>query len=182
MIDLKHLAKKAKELGAAASAVIDTADIEFVPDFRAACEANTCGKYDKNWMCPPAVGPLEDLKAKALESSEGVVFQTVYPLEDSFDFEGMQQAETVHEKVFRSLFEYIESTPNVDTFLALNVGACKYCQECTYPDGKPCRFPEKAAASPEAYCIDVNALLTKYGIPYNNGTNTVSFVGLFLFK
>ena len=105
MIDLKRLADKAKELGAAASAMINTGDIEFVPDFRAACEANACGNYGKNWMCPPAVGPAEDLKEKVLEFSTGVIFQTVYPLEDSFDFDGMQEAETVQEKVFRALFQ-----------------------------------------------------------------------------
>ena len=182
MIDLTPLAQKAEELGAAASAVIHTADIEFVPDFRAACEANTCGNYDKNWMCPPAVGPFEALKERVLQLSEGVIFQTVYPLEDSFDFEGMQQAGTVHEKVFRALFEHIESTLNLSEFLPLSVGTCKHCKECRCLVGKPCPYPDKAVASLEAYCIDVNALLTQCGIPYNNGPNTVSYVGMFLFK
>ena len=59
---------------------------------------------------------------------------------------------------------------------------CKICKECTYPDGEECRFPDKAVASVEAYCIDVNALVTSCDIPYINGPNTVSFVGLFLFK
>ena len=51
----------------------------------------------------------------------------------------------------------------------------------TYPDGQECRYPDKAVASVEAYCIDANALLTRCQIPYNNGPDTVSFVGLFLF-
>jgi len=46
--------------------------------------------------------------------------------------------------------------------------------------GERCSYPGKAVASLEAYCIDVNALLTTCGIPYNNGVNTVSYVSLLL--
>ena len=181
MIDLKRLAERAEEFGAAASAVIDTADIEFVPDFRAACEANTCGNLGRNWMCPPNVGEPEELKAEALKFPKGVVFQTVYQLEDAFDFEGMQEAGKVHENVFRRLFDYIGSVLNRTDFLPMSIGGCKFCNECSCPSGEPCRFPDKAVASLEAYCIDVNNLLTGCGIPYNNGPATVSCVGLFLF-
>ena len=109
------------------------------------------------------------------------MFQTVYSLEDSFDFEGMVKAGEIHEKIFRSILEYIQSDISCANVLALNVGDCKVCKECTYPDGEECRFPDKAVASVEAYCIDVNALVTSCDIPYINGPNTVSFVGLFLF-
>jgi hypothetical protein len=46
----------------------------------------------------------------------------------------------------------------------------------------PCRFPDKAVASVESHGIDVTALVTSCGIPYNRGPNTVSYVGLFLFS
>ena len=180
MIAYDHLTRQAKELGAAASAHADTSDIQFVTDFRKACEMNTCGYYRKNWMCPPAVGSAEDLKAKILELPGGVVVQTVYQLEDSFDFQGMEKAGDRHEKIFRNMLDYIQSNVNYKTLLPLNAGACKFCKECTYSGGEPCRFPDKAVASLEACCIDVNALLTKCDIPYNNGPNTVSFVSLFL--
>jgi predicted metal-binding protein len=180
MIDLDYLTQKTREFGVAASAIINTVDIQFVSDFRKSCEMNTCGNFGKNWMCPPAVGSIEELQTKVLELSQGIVVQTVYQLQDSFDFEGMQKAGTNHEKIFRSILDYIQSNVNYRTLLPLNVGACKFCQECSCPTGEPCRFPDKAVASLEAHCIDVNALLTKYDIPYNNGPNTVSFVSLFL--
>jgi len=181
MTDLSQLAEKAKELGAAAAAVINTSDIQFSEEFRKLCEQNSCGKYGTNWMCPPAVDTFEESKAKVLKFSEGVVFQSVYNLEDSFDFEGMVKAGEVHEKTFRSILEYSQLNIANSFFLALNVGDCKVCKKCTYPDGEECRYPDRAVASVEAYCIDVNALVTSCDIPYINGPNTVSFVGLFLF-
>ena len=180
MNNLNQLVEKAKKLGAAA-AVLNTSDIRFVEDFRKACEQNSCGKYGTNWMCPPAVGSFEELKAKVLKLSEGVVFQTVYKLENSFDFDGMTQAAKVHDRIFRNILKYIRSNKNYKGVFPLNVGACKVCEKCTYLDGEKCRFPDKAVASLESYCIDVTALVTGCGIPYNNGPNTVSFVGLFLF-
>ena len=117
-----------------------------------------------------------------LRFSEGVVFQTVHKLNDSFDFEGMMKAEELHDATFQSILEHVESSLGCEDVLALNVGDCRVCKQCTYPDGEQCRYPGKAVASVEAYCIDVNALVTGCDIPYINGPNTVSFVGLFLLQ
>ncbi|MHC4636942.1 MAG: DUF2284 domain-containing protein [Planctomycetota bacterium] len=181
MNNLNQVVDKAKESGAAAAAILNTSDIKFSQEFRKACQQNSCGKYGTNWMCPPAVGPFEELKAKVLKLSQGVVFQTVYKLEDSFDFDGMMQAIKVHDEIFRNMLNYIQSDSGYKDVFALNAGECRVCEKCAYLDGDVCRLPEKAVASLEAYGIDVTALVTACGIPYNNGPNTVSFVGLFLF-
>lgn len=181
MVDLNQLVEKAKECGAAAASPIKTSEIQFSEEFRRLCEQNSCGKYGKNWMCPPAIETFEEVKAKVLAFSQGVVFQTVSKIEDSFDFEGMVKAEEVHDKIFRNIWASIRSQTGGDDVLALSVGDCKVCKQCTYPDGEECRYPDQAAASVEAHCIDVNALVTACNIPYINGPNTVSYVGLFLF-
>lgn len=181
-MDLSQLTEKVIELGASKAAVIDTSQIQFSETFREHCKQNTCGKYGTNWMCPPAIKSFEDCKSEIMEYSEGVLFQTIYTLEDSFDFDGMVKAQEIHENTFRRILEHLQQKINSEDFLALNVGDCKICEKCTYPDGDNCRFPDKAVASVEAYCIDVNALLTSCGLLYNNGPNTVSFVGLFLFE
>jgi predicted metal-binding protein len=181
VIDLNQLVDEAKELGAAASGRIKTSDIQFSEEFRTLCEQNSCGKFGTNWMCPPAIESFEQAKARVLKYTEGVVFQSVYRLEDSFDFDGMVEAEAIHSKIFHRILEHIRSDMGCSDVLALNVGDCKVCKKCTYPDGEACRYPDKAVASVEAYCIDVNAMLACCDIPYNNGPNTVSYVGLFLF-
>nr|WP_282433549.1 DUF2284 domain-containing protein [Desulfosporosinus metallidurans] len=66
--------------------------------------------------------------------------------------------------------------------MPLNVGPCTFCSRCTFLDNEPCRFPEKALSSVEASGIDVMALEKSSGIPYYNGKNTVSYVGLILFN
>ncbi|TFG48737.1 MAG: DUF2284 domain-containing protein [Candidatus Brocadiia bacterium] len=181
MTDLNKLIAKAKEFGAAAAAVLKTSDIQFHEEFRKLCQQNSCGKYGTNWMCPPAAGPFEELKAKVLKLSKGFVFQTVHKLEDSFDYDGMIRALEEHDKIFRNILRYIRSDSGCKDVFPLNVGECRVCQTCTYLHGQKCRFPDKAVASIESYGIDVNALVTGCGIAYNNGPDTVSFVGLFLF-
>ena len=180
MIDLNHLAEKVKEFGASKFAIIKTSEIQFSETFRDHCKQNTCGKYGTNWMCPPAIKPFEECKAEIMQYSEGVLFQTIYTLEDSFDFDGMVKAQEIHEKTFRRMLDYMRLNFDSEIFLALNLGDCKICKKCTYPDGEECCFPDKAVASVEAYCIDVNALLTSCNLSYNNGPHTVSFVGMFL--
>ncbi len=176
-----QLTSLALSLGATRSAIVNVPDIQFSESFRDLCEMNSCGKYKTNWMCPPAVGPFEDLKNEVLAFEKGLVVQTVYQMEDSFDFEGMMNAKDIHEKVFRNIVDQIAAEKLLDPFLPLNAGVCSYCENCTYPD-RDCIYPEKALASVEAYGIDVTALVTACGIPYNNGQASVSYVGMVLYK
>ena len=180
MISDNDLEKLALEHGATRAAVVNVTDVQFSDTFRELCKKNSCGNFSKNWMCPPAVGEYEELKNQVLRFEKGLVIQTVYQMEDSFDYEGMIKAKTIHEQVFRSIWDHIRKEKLVDPHLALNAGICTYCGKCTYPD-EECRFPEEALSSIEAYGIDVTALVTACGIPYNNGQASVSYVGAFFF-
>ena len=179
---LSNLVKEALTLKAAYACIAEVADIKFNEDFRTLCEQNSCGSYNKNWMCPPAVGPFFDLKEKVLRFEQGLLFQTIHPLEDSFDWEGMEAGKVEHEKIFRSIFENMRHNYTLKEILPLDAGRCKYCQKCAYLSGEKCYFPDKAVSSLEANGIDVMALVKHSGIPYKNGENTVSYVSLILFK
>ena len=176
-----NIVNEALELNATHASIIDTAQITFSSELRDMCAQNSCGNYGTNWMCPPAVGELNELIEKVKHYKQGLLFQTVHQLEDSFDFEGMENAKSIHTNIFRKILENIKNEHQVKDLLALNVGACVICPKCTYPEGNKCRFPEKAVSSVEAYGIDVVALVSSCGIPYNNGKDTVSYVGLILF-
>jgi len=180
-MNLNQLAEQAKTLGATASGVIKTSDLRFSEEFRTLCEQNTCGNYGTNWMCPPAVSPFKEVRANVMKFSQGVVFQTVHTLEDSFDYEGMMKGVDTHFEIFSRISDFIRSDCGYPDVFALNAGACKICEKCTYPDGAPCRFPDRAVPSIESHCIDIFALLACCDIPYNNGPNTVFYAGLFLF-
>lgn len=176
------LREKAIELGAAAAQWVDSGKIVFSQEFRDACQRNYCGKFGTNWMCPPAVASMQECIEEVRGYTKGLVFQTVTAIEDSFDFEGMQQAAKNHTEVYRTLHDHIHAAFDKGSYMALNAGECTYCESCSYPTGEPCRFPDKAVSSLEAHCIDVNALVTACSIPYINGQNTVSYVGMFLFR
>ncbi|MGD0919017.1 MAG: DUF2284 domain-containing protein [Thermodesulfobacteriota bacterium] len=181
-INMDDLVKDALESKATRAAIIDTSQISFHEEFRKACERNACRRYNTNWMGPPAIGPIEQLIGKVRKYKQGLLFQTVHPVSSSFDLKGMLEAGEMHEQVFRDLLKKMKNKYDFEDLLPLNAGCCRICTKCAYLDDEPCRHPDEAASSLEAYGIDVGGLEKSAGIPYHNGKNTVSFVGLILFK
>lgn len=180
MVDEKKLFDAANARGADNAATAKVSDIPFRKEFRAACEANACGKYGKSHTCPPDVGSIDELIEEAKGYEHAFVFQTIGVLEDSFDIEGMEEAGKKHKNVTLSLRDDIADMLDGD-FLALGAGSCEVCSECTKPEDKPCRFPDKAMASLEAYGIAVSELAASCGLKYINGANTVTYFGAFLY-
>ena len=179
---LGDLLKDALALKATHASISEVAEITFNEEFRKLCEQNSCGSYNKNWMCPPAVGPINDLKERALRFKQGLLFQTVHPIASSLDWKGMLAGGVNHTKIFRKILECMENDYDFKEILPLNAGPCTYCAKCAYLVGEQCQFPDKAVSSVEANGIDVMALVKTCGIPYNNGINTVSYVALILFN
>lgn len=181
-VDFNELVQDALVLKADHAVIAEVAKIKFVEDFRKACEQNICRKYNTNWVCPPAVGPFDELKARACRYKQGLLFQTVHQISRPFDFKGMLDAGKVHEEVFKSILYNVKNKHHLKEILALKAGACTVCPKCAYLDNEICRFPDQAFASVESYGIDVISLEKDCGIPYYNGKNTISYVGLILFN
>jgi predicted metal-binding protein len=165
--------------GATHAAILAPYAIPFVPELRQACEQNQCGRYATCWVGPPAIGAVADLIDEVRAYDLALVIQTVGQLEDSFDYEGMVAAKTEHIAVYQKILAAVRTAWPGQPLLALDAGCCDLCPTCTYPD-EPCRHPDEAIPSVEAYGIYVNAMLNVCGLKYNNGPNTVSYVGLIL--
>ena len=75
---------------------VDTADIRFLQEVRGMCEANTCRQYGKTWACPPAIGTVEECRARVQQYDAMLVFSVKCDLEDSFDYEGMVAVSYTH--------------------------------------------------------------------------------------
>ena len=157
-------------------AIIETDKINFSNDVRSVCESNACGQYNKSWVCPPAIGEVEDLKKKCLTYSDALVFTTCGKLTDSFDIEGMEVQRSKHDKTQKKVRELL----NFDDNLLLGVGGCRLCKTCNYPD--PCRFPDSIIPSLESYGINVVDLAKKTGLNYHNGENTVTYFSIVFFN
>lgn len=170
-----------EEAGAKKAFVIETGKIPFDKSLRGCCEANYCGCYGKNWGCPPGVGEVDDLIAQATSYSYALVFQTVSPLEDSFDVDGMAAAGEHHAETAKKIRSRIGAIlPSGTKYLELEAGGCRICRECAALTGEPCRFPDKMIPSLESYCVNVANLAAKCQMKYINGENTVTHFGAFL--
>jgi predicted metal-binding protein len=180
MINAETLIREALESKAAHAAILDTAVIQFHEDFRKACEKNLCRKYDTNWMGPPAIGPISELKQRVLRYKQGLLFQTVHQLTSSLDWNGIMEAAKNHYAVFMDLRQKLEKKHKIRDLLPLNAGCCSVCERCAYLDKEPCRSPDQSFSSVEAYGMNVIALQKAAGVPYYYGKNTVCFVGLIL--
>ncbi len=170
-----------KDLGAYKANVISVNEIELNRIFRDMCASNACGMYNKCYMCPPDVGDIDTLMAEVGKYDYALVYQTVTMLEDSFDFEGMVEAKKntypLAQKIRKAFFD-------MDMLSALHLGAggCGVCETCAKQTDEPCRFPEKAMASLEAYGFNVSALAKASDMKYINGQNTVTYFGAVLFS
>ena len=162
-------------------AVIETSVIRFHEDIRKACERNVCGKYNTNWMGPPAIGTISDLKKQVLRYCQGLLLQTVHRLRRQFDYQGMFAAAEAHQSLFRSFVKKIRNAHPGTRFLPLDAGCCSICETCAYQDQEPCLHPDQAIPSVEAYGMDVATLLKTADFPYNHGKESVGFVGIILF-
>lgn len=181
MNSFEALVKDALALGAARAVVIETSRIAFHEEFRKACERNACGKYGTNWMGPPAVGAVEDLMARAREFRFGLLVQTVHPVSSNFDMKGMKAGGEAFEETLRAVLASMRDKHAPGPFLPLGAGCCRICRRCAYLDHEPCRDPDRALSSLEAYGIDVMALAKDMDIPYRTGPKSIAFFGLILF-
>lgn len=163
--------KKINEL----TKIADVSDIKIYPIYRDICQQNSCGAYGKNHTCPPLIGSLEDCEKRLRKFQKGIIFSAAYPLEDSFDVEGMEVASKDFERLTREVFAIAKSVS--DDFLMLSAGGCKFCPRCAAADGLPCRSPENAISSLEGYGMQVSELAGSLGMKYISGANTVTYFG-----
>ncbi len=180
MLTEKELIGNAIHHGAHKAHVIDVDKITFDENLRSYCEVNYCGSYGKNYACPPDVGTVREVIDKARGYGKALIFQTIGQLEDSYDFEGMQESARLHTNV-SNLIEHDMRQLSAD-FLQLTVGGCTVCSECAIVGNQPCRFPDRAVSSLEAYCMNVSNLAKLCGMNYINGKDTVTYFGAFLYR
>lgn len=168
-------------LGVHKANVITTDKIELDRVFRDICASNGCGMYGKCYMCPPDVGDIDELMAEVREYDYALVYQTVSELEDSFDFEGMVAAKKAFYPISQKLRSVFREA-GIEKVLHLSAGGCGVCKVCAKHTDEPCRHPNLAMASLEAYGFNVSRLAAAADMKYINGQNTVTYFGAVLFK
>lgn len=179
MMTYEQLEHMAKDVGFEAMAPLDPGTIVLHREVRDMCAGNACGQYARRWSCPPGCGSLEACARRISGCSKGILVQTIGQVEDSFDAEGMLEAEATHKQRVQAMHDQLQNI--VPGTLALGAGCCTRCETCSYPDA-PCRFPEKMVVSMEAYGILVLEVCKANGLPYYYGPERIAYTSCFLLE
>ncbi len=169
----------AEEIGLRGRGIFAAKDLKFLQEVRDMCRADKCGNFGRVWTCPPACGTLEESRQKAAKYDWGIVLQTTAMMEDEFDGEAIEEAQNTQRERFIVYCDRLREKK--EDFLPMGSGGCGQCAKCTYPDA-PCRFPDKAITSMEAYGLIVTEVCKCADTPYYYGRNTVTFTSCVLFK
>lgn len=179
MKSLNDIVSAALDSGAAKAAVISGSSIVLSESFYELCKSNACGNFGRCWMCPPDIAPIRTLMERVRSYPRGLLYQSISPLEDSFDIEGMEAAARGHAMLSQRIDRIVK--PMVGDCFHLSCGGCNLCPECAKRTGEPCRFEDRALLSMEGAGIDVYNTVKDTQLKYINGPNTVTYFGLLLF-
>ena len=173
------LVAAALDFGFSHAAPLDPATLQVREEVRDMCAADRCQLYGRSWTCPPGSGPLSGNRRTVARYRTGLLVQTTAELEDPYDYEGMMAADAEQKRLLAEFRE--ELWPRWPDLLTLGNGACTICPECTYPDA-PCRLPDQAIESMEAFGLIVSDTCSANGLGYYYGPNTVTYTGCYLLE
>lgn len=169
--------KQALTAGFSQAAVLDAATLTPLDAVRDMCAADKCGLYGHCWTCPPGCGSIAENASAMQQYQGGIIVQTTRTLEDEFDYEGMEACSAEHKEHFMALAAILRKA--YPGLLALGAGGCRICEVCTYPDA-PCRYPDQALSSMEAYGLLVSDVCSQNGLGYYYGPGTMTYTSCYL--
>ena len=169
------IVKLCLDMGASKAEEIPIEKFVFTPELRSLCEQNVCGHFGGNYTCPPHVGEVDDLIARLKSFARAVVWQNIYPLEDSFDFEGMMDAKEKHNAMTLEIARRVYGEMGRENTLVLAAGNCSICENCAVKTDESCRHPDEALAPIEAYGVNVSIIGEISDMKYINGKDTVTY-------
>lgn len=185
MADLHSVEKALKEAalarGAVAAAVVPASAVRTDRVYREMCATNACGNYGRSWMCPPAVGDIDAMIASLSAYGHVFVFQTETKLDHPGTFEDFYEAGNAHNRIVQS-FRPVFAGLGITETLFLGVGGCRFCPVCAKKTDEPCRHPESAISSLEAYGIDVSSLTAAAGMSFSFSKTVVLYYGAVFFR
>lgn len=171
----------AVEEGFADAAVISTKELVFRPEFRMICEDNACGNYGRNYGCPPACGPVEEMRQRMLSFEHALVFQSMTEMEDVFDASATKSVKKNHTALTLKVLKRYEKEGLPLTGLTIMAGPCNFCAQCKLLSGEPCVFPDMRFSCLSAYCIDSNQLAESCHMEFSWNNNIATFFSIYCF-
>lgn len=177
-MDRERLEEQLAELPLYQYAFIRSEDLVFSERIRWICE-HECSMYNKSWACPPAVGSVEECKARCLSYENGLLITTISEVEDITRLEETLATRGDHEEITRQVLALVRQ--QAAEAMALSTESCAACKKCTWPDA-PCRRPERMFPCVESHGIVVSEMAERIGMDFYAGGNIVTWFSLILFS
>ena len=159
-------------------AFISTKDLMFSERIRWICELE-CPMYGKTWACPPAVGSVEECRARCMQYDEALLIATITEVSDIANIEETLATRAPHEEITRQVHALVAE--QAQKTMALSTAACAICEECAWPDA-PCRFRDKMYPCVESHGIVVTDIAEKAGIDFYADGNLVTWFSMIFYK
>jgi len=178
-MDRQKLEQQLMELPLYVYTYIDPKNLEFSERIRYICKAE-CPMYGKTWACPPAVGSVEDCRAKCLSYNSCLMVGTITEVDGEYNMEKSLATRPEHEKLtnqIRDLFRQQGVEPYI-----LSTEACAVCERCAYLDGLPCRLPGRMHPCVESHGINMIPTLEENGLEFNFAADVITWYSLLFFN
>ena len=173
---LEQLTTEAKRLGATASAIILSKEIQVKDDLAALCNGEyPCPNYGRAASCPPWVGGPAEFRKWRAQSKYAITVKIELPTSVMFSDERNGVMQLLHQVVATIEQKAIEmGCKNAKGFAG---GSCKklFCDDqetcCVVAENKPCRHKALARPSMSGFGIDVTQLMLSSGWPAQKAEN-----------
>ena len=158
---------------------IDPAKLEFSDRIRYICQAE-CPRYGKSWACPPGVGSVTECKAKCLGYQECLVVGTITECLDIADIDETLATRPDHEKLTDQVADMLRDM-GVEPYI-LSTDSCAICENCTFPEGKPCRHLDRMHPCIESHGINIIPALEENGLEFQYGGNIITWYSMLFYN
>ena len=158
--------------------ILSTDTISVEERVRMICEE--CPRYGSSWACPPGVGPLPVCDEKIHRFPEGVFFSSVAVVSDIMNMDELLSTRRAHEDLTTEVGQYLTQL-GYEIYI-LSTESCDICENCSYKEGKPCRFPDRMHPCLESHGVVVQEIAEREQMEYSLGGNTILWFSLVLYR
>lgn len=159
--------------------LLDTEGLHTRERVRIICREE-CERYGTTWACPPAVGTLDECAEKIHSYEKAVFFSSVAEVSDALNMEETLATRRAHEELTGEIAAFLKNE-GYETYI-LSTESCDICGQCTYPQGQPCRYPERMHPCLESHGIVAAEIIEAEQMEYQLGINTILWFSIILFR
>ncbi len=178
-MDRARLEEQLSQLPLYVYSYIDPKGLEFSQRIRYICKAE-CPMYGKTWACPPAVGEVEQCKAKCTGYNSCLLLGTITEIEDATSLEQTLATRPEHERITNQVRDLLREQ-GVEPYI-LSTEACAICERCAFLDGLPCRLPGRMHPCIESHGINLIPTLEENGLEFYYSSDVITWYSLLFFN